>query len=174
MKYPQIPHDRKRSVKLTLTELEEIRQSYSQGQTFSQLGRKYSVNGMTIKYWVDENYRKHVIKKSDENKMEKYWASEDFRKHLHKISTKGAFINRKRFPEITKYHNFMTKRYKKPKEVIKIYDKARYDKNKSEGIKRSSKWNKNHPERCRIARRRSSRAQNFRGFRMFIKNVDKS
>jgi|SRR3972149_9875758 len=172
MKYPQIPHDRKRSVKLTLTEIKKIKELYNKGETTSALGREYGVHYLTIRYWVDEDYKKHQNEKSQKNCMNRYYTDLSFQQQMKTNSSKNSLDRRKRFPEIKKYHNFMAKRYKKPKEEIKKQHKIRYEKNSSKFIQSSLKWNKDNPERHREINRRYERAKDFTGFRMFIKGTE--
>ena len=57
MEYPKIPHDKKKSVKLTIKEIEQIRKDFPTNPNLKLFAEKYNVSSKTIKYWIDEEWR---------------------------------------------------------------------------------------------------------------------
>lgn len=107
MKYPIISHNDKRSTKLTLIEIEEIRFLKSNGYTSWQLSDKFHVSPNTINYWTNDKYRERVIQRSSK------WRT------LHDKTKKYSDYNRewikKRIEKDWKYrmwNNFRIKRWK--------------------------------------------------------------
>ena len=49
-------------MKLTKEQIEEIRKLYSEGNKIVELSRKYNVSKTTIRYYVNEDYKKKILK----------------------------------------------------------------------------------------------------------------
>tara|TARA_B110000467_G_C18327542_1_gene490285 strand:+ start:1719 stop:2372 length:654 start_codon:yes stop_codon:yes gene_type:complete len=65
MEYPKLTHDEKRNTKLTLIEIEQIKDNYQRNPNLKLLADEYGVSKRCIRYWVDDGWR---IKQLTENK----------------------------------------------------------------------------------------------------------
>lgn len=65
MEYPKLTHDEKRNTKLTLIEIEQIKNDYQRNPNLKLLADEYGVSERCIRYWVDDEWR---IKQLTENK----------------------------------------------------------------------------------------------------------
>ena len=71
MKYPSVPHDEKKSVKLSLERIELLRELYKKHHNYSLIGRIFGVVPSTVKYWVREDFREKVITDNIEKRLRK-------------------------------------------------------------------------------------------------------
>lgn len=62
--YPKFTREENKSCKLTTNDIKEIRESFKQGQSITNLSKFYSVSRPTIRYWVNEEFRGKSIAKA--------------------------------------------------------------------------------------------------------------
>jgi len=164
--YPKLHHDKKRSTKLTINDIIEIRQDFSKNPNYKIFAEKYSVVQPTIKYWVNEDYRQNHIRKGiirtrEKLKNEIYRIESNKNKRLLLLSIKkGDPIRYKQLmlcrdysskysaPRIVKlqyWKDYRQKNLKKLKAERMIY----YLKNQNKITKRARKFKLEHPDKIK-------------------------
>jgi hypothetical protein len=139
MNNPKIHHDKKRSTKLTLEEIKEIRIKFSKNPNYKIFAKKYNVSQLTIRYWVDEKYRMEHIEKIKQTSKQKI--NDIIELEKKKQSMKKSYHYRKTIigDKIKKYNKILGKKYRDLNhDKIKKISKKYYQENKKE-IKRKSK-----------------------------------
>ena len=134
MKYPRIPHDKKRSTKLTLKQIEEVRDIYNTtGISLKKLGVLYNVCDNTIRRWVNEKARQIFIIRNIEWQKKQY---EDpiYVKHMQSLNRISYKYNRKKYPDKYKeydnvsHNEYLIKVYGSTANYWKQYNKKRHKK----------------------------------------------
>ena len=186
MKYPQIPHDKKKSTKLKLIEIETMKMSYSRGTSIPRLAEIYNVHPWTVKYWVDDKFHQEQREKRNKMMREKR-KNEEFRKKDNKRKYAWDKNQRQTNPLRRAYdikkntewgqknpekHILSNLKYiKKNPDKVKKWGKISYERNKEKWKPARKKWHKENAERERIRSRRVARAKTLSAFRAMFKEL---
>lgn len=182
MKYPTIPHDQKRCVKLKLNDIENIRSSYNQGASIIRLSEIYKVHVSTIQYWIDENYRQKKIKESFHSIKIRRQQDPIFRQKTNR--QKCEYQKRRgEEKEIKDYRNKLREenpeRYKIYVKKSRSLHKEKYlntkkiynEKNKGKLKQLYTEWGKKNRKRRSENQRRFCRAKTFSAFRAMFRKL---
>jgi len=121
MDRPNTPHDKKKSVKLSLERIELLRESYKKHHNYRLVGRIFHVSPPTVKYWVSEDERKMVIKRTQEDRK-KRMRDTAYRDRMNVIKNKNARDLRKSQPDIGQWEKDNAKEYRENNpEIIKLW-----------------------------------------------------
>jgi len=58
MEYPQLTREQKKNCKLSDEKIKQIKELYKQGSSMRALGKQFNISKTTIKYWVNETFKK--------------------------------------------------------------------------------------------------------------------
>ncbi len=101
--YPNIKRKDKNNCKLTDLEISEIKDLFEQGISMRQIANIFNINPITVKYWVDEEYRSKD-KKRVQDKLKKIRATEDGKKMDNKRRAEELYSARHRIPSLKQFH----------------------------------------------------------------------
>lgn len=111
MKYPRIPHDEKKSTRVSLTRIELIKKSYIKYHNYRLVGRIFHISPTTVMGYVKgEEYRKRRNKKSTENHKERM-KNPEYRDRMNKLSVISNKDRMGRYPQIRQYYRELDKKY---------------------------------------------------------------
>lgn len=133
LKYPKMNRDDWRSVKLKQKDIDQIRDLYqNQGYNKNQLANLYGVSWMTIRRWVDEDFRLDMLQYNNDYRKERI-KDEKYRKHIYNIS----MINRK-----TAKNSKMVANYQKQTHLTKHLSPKQH----AQKLAASEVYREKHPE----------------------------
>ena len=160
LQYPRIPHDEKKSTKLTLKQIKEIRSLYPQ-YNLKDLSEIYEVDQRTIRYWIDPIFRIKEITRNSKRYSDK-WKDPEFRKHILKI-TYNLISNRRK-------NDYLFKNWQN-----RIRNKSAneyYSTHTTKVLKSKHKAYQENKQHYQDLRKRYSRAKNLSAFRRFWKRIE--
>jgi hypothetical protein len=120
--YPRLHHDKKRSTKLTLNEVQEIQRDFPNNPNITLFAEKYNVSRHTIKWWVDPEWRKKKMADNMRRLKEKMKDSV-YKKHYNKMQQESRNILLEN-PDNRKYARFANKQSRK-KNIVYYLQKSR-------------------------------------------------
>lgn len=103
LKYPKIKREDKKSCKLNEEQIKAIKIAFNSGQSMRSLARDFNVSKITIKYWVDENYREKDKNRVQE-KLKQLRKDPEKKKEMNKQRLISITEARQRIPSLAKYH----------------------------------------------------------------------
>jgi transposase-like protein len=103
MDYPKIKREEKKNCKLSDKQIIEIKILYKTGKSMRSLAKTYGVARITIRYWVDEEYRKRDSKRV-QDKIRSVRSTKEGKEKLNKQRMKELKDARNRIPKLKEYH----------------------------------------------------------------------
>lgn len=169
--YPKTPHDKKRNTKLTLKEIEQIQKDFPFNPNYKLFAEKYHVSPLTIRYWVDPEYKEKTIKRTNIRNLERLKNDPEYRQYREKRNQENFRLRKK---SIRFYHaQFKVKARKVANEYTKNNPNKlkQYRKNRHGYMNTYiKKYNAENREIINNKMRRNYRKK-F-GFRMFFRRVE--
>ena len=109
MLYPRIPHDKKKNIKLTLTDIGII-QRLAKLLSKKMLAEMFNVNHQTIRYHIDSEYRLKQMKRTATHNSKKWATNPTYREKQTRASN---MFNKRKYnsrPEFKKYRHELYKK----------------------------------------------------------------
>lgn len=154
-----IPHDKKKNIKLTYSQIDEIKRMYNQGYSIGYLADFFKVWRNAIHYHVDEQFRAYILKRSIERTKWKWANDPEYRKES---TQKVKKWRNNRVKQIPIYNKAQSK-------IMQIKNPNYKNRNQNENLKR---WRMRHYEEQKIngaiTTRRLYRLKTGSGFRRFM------
>jgi len=103
MEYPKLTRAQKNNCKLSEEQIKEIQELHQQGMSMRAIAKQFKISKTTVKYWVDEEFKKKDKLKATKRTAEKRKTIEGKIKENERraISIK---IARKNIKELQEYH----------------------------------------------------------------------
>jgi len=133
MEYPKLKPELDRRRKLMPEDIENIRSRYERGESIAFLAKCFEVCKSTILYWVDENYRLNMLKRTAKHNAEYKKRNPD--KHRQSCKQTMRYI-----AKVNPLYN----------EYAMIISHEYYVKNKDACIKRCMTYNKNNRNKLKV------------------------
>jgi len=137
MDRPNTPHDEKLSVKLSLERIELLKESYKKHHNYMLVGRIFHVNPTTVRYWVDEEWKKRKLLKSTKHNMERIKNDPIFKNKVRVTKNRCAIDLRKRQPAIAQWEKDKSKEYRENNPEWAEYSRTKYLKNRDKILAKS-------------------------------------
>ena len=170
MKFPKMHRDDWNSVKLTLKDIDQIRDLHNNGYSNSYLAEMFNVTWSTIRRWVDEEFRQYMLEYNQEYRK-KCLESEKFREYLATIQkTRMKYAKNYKLVKIYTHYSNLTKNLSKEQHARKLETSAKY---RLENPSIVSRWfdKPDNIKSMRVLSKRLERAKTFSAFRMFMDNL---
>ena len=102
-KYPKIKREQKLNCKLNDTQIKEIKKLHQSGVSQREIARKFDIARVTVKYWVDEEYRARD-KKRVMDKIALRRSTEEGKNEINRKRADEIYKARHTIPELQIYH----------------------------------------------------------------------
>jgi transposase len=103
MVYPTLKIEEKRSCKLSDPEIKEIKALYKDGNTMTSIAKMYQISRVTVKYWVDEEYKSKDKQKAIARMTSKR-SNPEKKKELNRQRADEIYKARHSIESLGKYH----------------------------------------------------------------------
>lgn len=162
--YPKMDPEKWANAKLTIKEREEIKQYIQRGWSEVKVAEMYGISVHTVKYWSDDDFRAKDIIRAGERKKRKM----ENPAYAKKIIENRKVRIEKRKRDDPEYRAWMKVGWKGHYNY-----KGRTDEQKAKDKIYNSQYYQTHQEESLARCRRSARARDLTGFRMFWKHINR-
>lgn len=111
MKYPKLPKNLDRRIKLTEAQKSKMKLLRRGGMSFGKIAKEFECHKSTVRYWIDEDYKERKIRKDTDRLRNKILTDPEFKAKQYAQHYASIKYRRKVFKPYAIYRYERTKEF---------------------------------------------------------------